>query len=161
MLHRRTLLFIGVLLACASQGAGAQCRRTAVNGDIDGSGHARKSIEARQEFHNRTVLLDLELTNSGAVRSVAVSSGAPELRIAAIKAAARRKYDAGSRYGRKTLTVAVSFPAERGSPQVREIAVGVSGCVYGGSAPTDPVQLWLTHLLSQPTAVALDLPPEN
>lgn len=113
------------------------------------------------ERDNRTFLLDLQLNQSGKVLAVQVVMGAGPLRTQAIKVAVKRTYRPRPGYASGVVTIAVKFPQGRNAaPEINEVTLGVSSCVYGGAAVRiEPIlgPTWVNQLLSaQPSIPAND-----
>jgi TonB family protein len=134
----RSLRVAWFLGACLSGSSFAQCYLAAGavkanSGKVPatvGSGAGQRGQE------DRTVLLDLVVRKSGAVRDAKVISGPATLRAAAIKAAKKRghEYQFNVWPSDGHITVEVKFFGDNaGSPQVRQVLpAGVPGCI---SAP--------------------------
>lgn len=119
-----------------------------------------------REPDNRTFLLDLQFNESGKVRAVQVLMGAGPLRTQAIKAAVKRTYRTRPGYASAVATIAVKFPQGRNAaPEVNEVTLGVSSCVYGGAAVRiEPIlgPTWVNQLLSaQPSIPGNDSTAET
>jgi len=164
MQYRAGLRLVFVLWACLAQSAIAQCRVISER-QADPAGDVARHPDfgsSLRQSDDRAVLLDLELTKTGAVRSVRVLSGSPEFRRLAIKAAARRKYHPPPGFNPYATSVNVRFPlGPNKPPYVREMMVGgVPGCVYAltiiritmPELSMDPP--WLMQLLSLPVVPA-------
>jgi Gram-negative bacterial TonB protein C-terminal len=93
-----------------------------------------RSAQAKPE--DRTVLLELTLKRSGAVRAARVNNGPEDLWAAAIKAAKEKKFKhhyVVDPTHPNYMAVAVTFPLGNGTPDIRQAMIGgVPGCVYGG-----------------------------
>jgi len=112
------------LATCLVQVAFSQCHQT-----------SSKSQAEEQERKNRTVLLTLKLSKSGAVRDANVLQGPTTLRAAAIKAARARKYKHRITWpDPHEMMVEVKFPQDgNGAPEIRQaLPAGVSSCVPAG-----------------------------
>ena len=120
-LYKRVCLPIS-LRACLGQAAFAQCS------------HATTLTEEQRELENRTVLLSLKLSGTGAVRDAKVIRGPEALRAPAIKAAKARKYKHRIVYSfpdPREMMVEVKFPEKNGEPPAIRQALqgGVPSCL--------------------------------
>lgn len=135
------ILCLGLLFVVAREGSFAQCGST--------TQHYALSIAppnvfpaprtARPGPQDRTVFLNLEMTDKGWVRSVEVLGNPGKLRapaiLAAVRFANRRKHL--DRFTWPMISVVVTFPPSRHRvPRVRQavLSTGVPGCVSGGTA---------------------------
>lgn len=140
MRHIRQLWVLGVLGALLGGTAFAQCHAPteavhAVASDVPASMGSTTGQRGEEE---RTVLVELVLRKSGAVRDAKVFKGPTTLRAAAIKAVRMRNY---KNYilnvwpGNGEITVEVKFPPDKaGAPEIRQVLpAGVPSCI---PAPT-------------------------
>jgi hypothetical protein len=132
-LHK--ILCFGILfLVFVRQGSFAQCGQTTQASTLSTApnGSPTPTI-ANPNSEDRTVLLQLEMTDRGSVRDVEVFGNPGKLRAAAITAAIKfaneRTYD---RFTWPFISVVVIFPQnEHGAPQVGQGVVGgVPACVH-------------------------------
>jgi len=106
---------------------------------------ATKASEREPTSH--TFVLDLRVSKSGDVRSVEVLIGSGPLRTKAIRAATRRIYKRPPGQKSDVITVEVKFRhATDRVAEIREIALGVPGCIY----VTTPIRIALPLLVSGP-----------
>jgi hypothetical protein len=159
----RPLWILGWLGLYVSSAAFAQCPHASAQADNAASNTASPSAgsaTAQPDVENRTVVLTLVLSSSGAVRDANLLRGPGALRAAAMKAVRKQNYKhsflAGSFSANEVITVEVKFPQDQGAPEIRQILfAGVSGCVTSPPA----ARVWppvLTRLLNvQPTIPVL------
>ena len=125
--------------------------------------HAITSNEqtAKSEGDGRTFVIDIQLDRSGEVHSVHVLSGNGPLRSRAIRAAARRKYKPRPGFSPTATAVAVRFlRGQDWRPEVYEIVLGVSSCVYTSTPVQGPLKSWVDELLSAKPLVPFLLPAQ-
>jgi TonB family protein len=107
--------------------------------------HAAEGVEDQ-----RTVLVELVLKKSGAVRDATALSGPTTLRPAAIDAARRRKYKAMHSPTAPKMMVAVTFARDKNTvTEIKEAMFGVPGCVPAGAAVRVSQNVMNTRLLSR------------
>jgi hypothetical protein len=130
------LWLLGGLGLCVSSAAFAQCPHASAQADIAVSNTTSPSATSAGEqpdVENRTVVLTLVLSRSGAVRDARVLKGPVALRAAAIKAV--REQNNKHRIltdspGTNGMMVEVKFPQDQGAPEIRQAqSAGVSSCV--------------------------------
>ena len=123
------------------------------------------STRDQTDVENRTVVLTLLLSRSGAVREARVLKGPVTLRAAAIKAV--REQNKKHRIlpdspGTNGMMVEIKFPQDQGAPEIRQVrSAGASSCV---TAPTAVRALppTLTRLLNvQPMIPVLVSEPKE
>ncbi|MFZ0734097.1 MAG: hypothetical protein WAM79_17380 [Candidatus Sulfotelmatobacter sp.] len=164
MRHGRSSSLVVILAAAIAHNAIAQCPH-AITCDRPAA-TARSPQGEAAVWRTRTVLLDLELTDSGTVRGVSVWGGEAPLRSEAIKAAARRRYTPRVRKP-NVVSVEVRFPIDkRALPDVHEITIGVSSCIPGGriTNPGPMVHLSpesLNHLVPMQPVIIIPEPSER
>lgn len=136
----RLLWLIGGLGFCVSSAAFAQCSHASAEADNAMSNTASPSATSTREqleIENRTVVLTLVLSRSGAVRDARVLKGPVALRAAAIKAVGEQNNKhriLTNSPGTSGMMVEVKFPQGQGAPEIRQVySAGVSSCV---TAPT-------------------------
>jgi hypothetical protein len=132
----RLLWLLGGLGFCVSNAAFAQCPHASAEADIAMSNTTSPSTTSAREqpdVEDRTVLLTLVLSRSGAVRDARVLRGPIMLRAAAIKAVRERNYKhriLASSLSANEMMVEVKFPQNKSAPEIRQAQpAGVSGCV--------------------------------
>jgi hypothetical protein len=159
-LNRIACLPIG-LLVCLAQAAFPQCQTKSDEtlNAVSNSVSASARLAEQRQVENRTVVLMLSVSKSGAVRDARVVRGPTTLVEAAIKAVKVRKYNPEIVYGRSNvwkMTVEVEFPEHKDEAlKIQQVVIGgVPGCVSGvamGAPPTPwsgVLPPWLNLLLS-------------
>jgi hypothetical protein len=151
------ILCLGILFfVLVRHGLFAQCGQTTHRSAVSTAPRLLPTLTIAKPYsEDRTVVLQLEMTERGSVRDVEVFEDPGTLRAAALSAAV--KFASTEKYlDRRTwpfITVVVRFPQNgHGTPRVGQGVVGgVPGCVSGGSmggyvpwpvAPTEPPS-WL------------------
>ncbi len=164
----RLLWLLGGLGFCVSSAAFAQCSHASAEADNAVSNTASPSATSTRDqtdVENRTIVLTLLLSRSGAVRDARVLQGPVALRAAAIKAV--REQNNKHRIlpdspGTNRVMVEIKFPQDQGAPEIRQVrSAGVSSCV---TAPTAVRALppTLTRLLNvQPMIPVLVSEPKE
>jgi hypothetical protein len=134
----RLLCLLGGLGFCMSNAAFAQCPHASAEADNAVSNTTSPSTTSAKEqpdLEDRTVLLTLVLSRSGAVRDARLLRGPIMLREAAIKAVRERNYKhriLGGSISANEIMVEVKFPQDKGAPEIRQAQfAGVSSCVTG------------------------------
>ena len=130
------------LLACLGRSAFAQCPQSAT------------LTEEQRESENRTVLLRLKLSKTGAVRDANVIRGPEVLRAPAIKVAKAQKYKHRIVYSfpdPHEMMVEVNFPQDGSeAPEIRQaLPAGVSNCIPLPTVVRISPQVMQSHLLKR------------
>jgi len=131
----RKLWVLGVLGSWLGGTALAQCHAPteAANGVFSEVPASTGSAAGQDGGEDRTVLVELALRKSGAVRDAKVIKGPTTLQAAAIKAVKKRNYKKQMNVWpfQRDITVEVKFPQDKAaSPEIRQVLPGgVSSCI--------------------------------
>jgi hypothetical protein len=135
------------LVACLVQAAFPQCHQVSSESTnaLLSTTPASATPAEEHERENRTVLLTLKLSKSGAVRDAKVIRGPTTLRAAAIKAAKAHKYKHRITWpDPREMMVEVKFPQDgNGAPEIRQaLPAGVSSCLPAGQPTGYTLHPW-------------------
>jgi TonB family protein len=135
----RNLWLVFVLGACLDGAVLAQCHAptAAVNAEPGSVLASEGSAAEPRGEEDRTVLVDLVLRKSGAVREASAIKGPTALYPAAIKAVKRQNYKSHMNVWPfdKQITVEIRFPKDKGAaPEIRQVMPGgIPSCIHVGT----------------------------
>jgi len=131
----RNLWIVCILAAWLSGTSFAQCQASieAANAGPNNVPSSIASAARQSGEEDRTVIVELALRKSGAVRNVTVVKGPTIFREAALKAVKKHNYKNQMDVwpSQRQMTVEVKFPRDMGaSPEILQVRLaGVSGCI--------------------------------